>query len=72
MGMSRREEGILVFLEIRSMAGKNKTVAPMFCMKPDMSPTDEETIPVSRRSFVPATLSTGRVSFFITPERSTP
>ena len=55
MGMRRRDEGMPVRREIRSIAGRKRAADPIFCMNAEIIPTTPETVPSNRFSFDPAT-----------------
>ena len=55
IGISRRERGMPVRVEIRLTTGRNRAAAPMFCMKLEMTPTVPEMMGMIRSSVFPPT-----------------
>ena len=53
IGISRRESGMPVRVEIRLTTGRNRAAAPMFCMKLEMAPTVPEMMGMIRFSVPP-------------------
>ena len=63
---------IFVFLDIFIRAGKNKAVAPIFCIKEDIRPTVPDTIASIFFWDVPAALVIFSDTTFIIPDLSIP
>ena len=55
IGISKRERGISVLLEMRETTGRKRAAAPTFCMKDEITPTVEEMIGIMRFSLAPPT-----------------
>jgi hypothetical protein len=56
MGMSRRDKGISVRMEMRDMTGIKRAVAPTFCIIPEIIPTVPDTRGTMRDAVFPPTL----------------
>ena len=72
IGMSIRESGTSVRAEIRETTGRNRAVAPTFCMKEEVTPTMLETSMTIRFSARPPTRSMNPASSVMTPVLSRP
>jgi hypothetical protein len=72
IGMSSRESGKPVRAEIRETTGRNRAVAPTFCMNEEVTPTTLETIVTIRFSARPPTRRMRPASSVITPVLSRP
>jgi hypothetical protein len=72
IGIIRDEAGILVLRETCMMPGKKSAAAPMFCIKPDKIPTEEEIRTISFFLLVPAFLIANPEKFSIIPVLAMP
>ena len=71
-GMSRRESGLRVRVAMRLTAGKKSATAPMFCINAEIRLTVPAMTAISRVSVLPASLTIGRLIWFMTPDLSSP
>ena len=55
MGMTSRDIGIPVLVDIRLTTGRNRAAAPMFCMKPEIAATTPDTMGMILFSVLPPT-----------------
>ena len=71
-GISRVDNGISRRLDTRPATGRNRAVAPVFCMNAEIKPTEPASIATMRLSDLPPYFTMEAETVFMTPVRSSP
>ena len=72
MGIRMRDMGTPILLAMRWAAGRNNAAAPIFCIILEIIPTVPDISVITFFSLLPASLTMGPATLFITPVLSSP